>query len=369
MNRLRVLVGSILMSTAISLMPGTIDASQPDRALFVSLIQDPPVLSSRQAIDELVGFSKQAGIKTLFVQIYRANKAWFPSKTADDGPYQIALKSIGEDPLALLIRQAHREGIEVHAWLNLLSLAQNTQAPILKKYGPAILTRNLKDKQKLEDYKIDNQYFLEPGDPQVRKELTAVVREILRAYPAIDGIQYDYIRYPDFDPHYGYTKANVARFKKATGIQVVEEKSQVWQDWRREQVTQLLTGLVKTARSLRPDLKVSTTGCMPYVRAFYEANQDWPLWINTGLVDFVTVMSYSPQPAEFKKTIEVAKRKVKDFSKVNIAVGAYKFIHSPEVFDEEMNICEEFGSTCAVFHYGDLIENPALKNPLLESKK
>ena len=303
--------------------------------LFVSVIQDPPVLSSREEIIKLIDFAKQAHIKMLFVQIYHAGQAWFPSKIADDSPYEEYRKAVSEDPFALLIKQAHAQGIQVHAWLNLMSLGSNTNANFLKKYGTDILTRNLKEKNKIEDYKIDGQYFLEPGDPRVRDDLAKMVEEILRDYPDLDGIQFDYIRYPDVDPHYGYTKVNMERFKKATGLKIIDEESPVWQDWRRAQVTEMLTKLVKTVRSRRPKMQVSTTGCMPYARAYYEAYQDWSSWLSKGLIDFVTIMDYSVDLKQFERWITVVKEKTTDLSKVKIAVGAYKMVHTPEIFEQE----------------------------------
>ncbi|HOW58090.1 MAG TPA: family 10 glycosylhydrolase [Candidatus Omnitrophota bacterium] len=334
------------------------------RGLFVSLVQDPPVLSSREGISKLISFSKQAGIGTLFVQIYRANQSWFPSKIADPSPYETALKNLREDPLALLVKLAHQEGIQVHAWLNMLSLSVNERAPLLEKYGTSILTRNLQEKKTLEDYKIDAQYFLEPGDTRVRKDLTTMVEEILSAYPDLDGIQFDYFRYPDRNPAYGYTEENTQRFKKATGLQAIEEQSEVWKNWKRDQVTEFLEMLIHRTRALRPDIQVSVTGCMPYARAYHEAFQDWGSWLDRGMVNFVTMMNYSPSPVEYERWITGAKKKILNFKKVNIGVGAYKLVALPEIFAQEFRICEKAGGrACVVFHYGSLLENPALKAP------
>jgi uncharacterized lipoprotein YddW (UPF0748 family) len=341
-------------------------APSPSRGLFVSLIQNPPTLSSREAMMKLVNFAKKARIKILFVQIYRANQAWFPSKVGDSAPYEAALKALGEDPFALLIREAHREGIEVHAWLNMLSLSENENAPLLKKYGSDILTRNLEEKKTLADYKIDSQYFLEPGDTRVRKELATLVEEVVRAYPHLDGVQFDYIRYPDSHPRYGYTPANMGRFKKSTGLKKIKEGSRAWNDWKRAQVTELLKLLIQKARAVRPGIRVSATGCMSYARALHEAFQDWPSWANSGLVDFVTVMNYSPDPAEYERWSEVVKAKVSDRARWYLGVGAYKLARLPEIFGREFRVCEKSGSgLCAVFHYGSLLENPALEKPLL----
>lgn len=333
------------------------------RGLFVSVIQNPPTLSSREEIAKLVDFAKRARMDTLFVQIYRGNRAWFPSKVGDRAPYDACLQSVGEDPLALLIQEAHAAGIQVHAWLNLLALSDNKDAPLLKKYGPDILTRNCKPKCAQEDYLIDEQYFLEPGDPRVRDELAAVVDEVLRAYPALDGLQFDYIRYPDRDPWYGYTETNIARFKAATGKTAVREGEVAWLDWRRRQVTELLEAMVQRARATRPGIRVSTTGCAPLVRARHEAYQDWPSWIATGLVDFVTLMSYSTDLSCFERDVAQARSAASDPAKVAIGIGAYEMVGCPGTFEAEFRLCEkERVSACVVFHYGSVVECPAIGN-------
>lgn len=341
----------------------------PSRALFISVVEVPAVLSTRTEIMKLIDFAKQAHIKVLFVQIYHGGQAWFPSKVADASPYEKCRKALGEDPLALIIRQAHAQGIQVHAWLNLMSLGQNINANFLKKYGTDILTRNLKAKYKLEDFKIDNQYFLEPGDLRVRDDLAKTVKEILRTYPDLDGIQFDYIRYPDAHPHYGYTKINRERFKMKTGLKTIDEESPIWKDWKRAQVTEVLERLVNIVRSYRPHMQLSTTGCMPYARAYYEAYQDWALWLSSGLVDFVTVMDYSVDEKAFERWITAVKEKTTDFAKVKISVGAYKLVHTPEIFEREFRSCEKMGTTCAVFHYGSVWETPELYKFLTSREK
>jgi len=338
-------------------------------SLFVSLVQEPSIFSNRKNIKELVNFASSTGINTLFIQVYRENKAWFPSQTADSSPYEICRNDLSEDPLALIIRLAHQKGIQVHAWLNLLSLTQNQGSKFLKQYGTDILTRDVKKKDNLRDYLIDSQYFLEPGDYRVRQDLAKIVGELLGAYPELDGVQFDYIRYPDKDPHYGYTKKNIERFKKSAGVRAIDDESLVWKNWKRAQVTELLDCLVKAARNQRPGIQVSATGCMPYARAYYEAYQDWLFWIDKGLVDFVIIMDYSADPVEFRRWLKPIKEKLSDPSKVKVSVGAYKLVKDPEIFDREFRYAEEFGITTAVFHYGSLLENPRLASIIMRKNK
>jgi len=343
-------------------------AHASERGMFIWSLEEKPVLSSRQAMEKAVDFASRHGIKTLFVQVYRSNKAWFPSKVSDTAPYRDCLKSVREDPLAFLIKQAHAKGIEVHAWLNLLSLSGNKDAVMLKKYGPSILTRNVNPKKSLEDYKIDNQYFLEPSDSRVRHQLLLVVAELLRGYPELDGIQFDYIRYPDVHPFYGYSPDNVARFKQATGYKRIIDDDPAWMQWKRNQVTELLTMLVKKSRSINPRIHVSTTGCLGYTRALQEALQDWPYWLSSHLVEFVTVMNYPPDFAQYEKNIVEIKQRVKDFDRVNMAVGTYKFVHTPDIFEQQFKYCEQSGSrSCVIFHYNNFLENDQLEKVVEQS--
>ncbi len=335
------------------------------RGLFIWSLEDRPVLSSKSQIEDAVNFAKKHGVKILFVQIYRANQAWFPSKIADSTPYQICYKNISQDPLELLIKKAHEKGIEVHAWINLLSLSANKNAMILKKYGTSILTRNVQKKKTLDDYKIDNQFFLEPSDFHVRQYSLNLIEEILKSYPDLDGIQFDYIRYPDVHPFYGYSPTNVKRFKKATGLKSFTESSPQWKQWKRDQVTEFLQMLVKKVRFIRPNIHISTTGCLAYSRAYYEALQDWSTWINTGLIEFVTLMNYPPDAETYEKNIVDIKLHLKDLTKVNMAVGAYKEEQTLEAFKGQFDYCEKSAlRACVLFHYDSLIKKPDFQKEL-----
>lgn len=355
----------IILVVVFSLHLNLLNAQETNAtSLFVSVLDKNPVIESRQGIDDLIEFSKKAHVKTLFVQVYRANKAWFKTKAAaDSSPYTKAQQSLKQDPLQYLINQAHANGIEVHAWLNLLSLSKNIEAPILKKYGTKILTTNKEPKQQLGDYLIDNQYFLEPTDPHVRQELLTIVADLIKGYPKLDGVQFDYIRYPDVHPYYGHSPFNRAKFKRAMHVKEIDDKDPRWHQWKRDRVTDLVKTLAEHSRATRPHIQVSTTGCVSYMRAMEEAFQDWPRWVNSGVIDFVTVMSYPPDLPAFEKNITEVKAHVKDLSKANIAVGAYKFLDKPASFKEQYDVCKALSLRgCSIFHYSNFIDHQELKD-------
>jgi len=80
-------------------------------------------------------------------------------------------------------------------------------------------------------------------------------------------------------------------------------------------------------------------------------------------------MNYSPSPTEFERWIVKAKNETGDFKKVSICLPAYKLVKSPGDFKKELNTCEESGcGGYVVFHYGSLLEDPALAGLLTESR-
>lgn len=337
--------------------------------LLVTALQNPVTLGNRLEIEKLVKFAKENSIDTIFIQIYRANISYFPSKVGDSAPYRTCLKSVGEDGLAFLIKKAHASGIKVYAWLNMMSLGENRNAVILKKYGPSILTCGPSGKKLIEDYKTDDQYFMEPGDLRVRRELVNMTEEIVSTYASLDGLLFDYIRYPDKDPPYGYTASNMARFKKAYGRKYIDEKDPDWKNWKRRQVTQTLEAVVKRAKCIRPDIEISATACAPYIRAYHEAFQDWPLWLKERIVDYVTLMSYPPDVRSLKIYVGEAKEKNTDLRGVNIAISAYKLINLPEIFAQQLKFCAGAKpNMCIIFHYESLLKNRALAKVMSESK-
>jgi len=356
----------ILVFCAVVLFPASAHCEIENRCLLVAQLDDPSVLASRNGIAKIIATAKKCKLNTLFIQVYRGNHAWFESKTGDCNHYQECLKGVGSDPLALLTKQAHLQNIKVYAWLNLLSIGNNPQALILKKHGNNILTRNRGLKVTTKDYKIGDQYFLEPGDPTVRRELSQLVEELTTTHSDLDGILFDYIRYPDTKPDYGYTPSNIARFKTAHPGIKADKDSPAWQNWKREQVNGLLELLSEKARSVHPGIAIAATGCAPYTRAYYEAFQDWPSWANSNIVDFVLLMSYPATLPDFAKDVKDAKAKVKDIKKLCIALPAYKLKKSPEIFFQQLAEAKRSGAGgYAVFHYDSLIECPDLTKPLV----
>ena len=119
----------------------------------------------------------------------------------------------GTDPLRELIRQAHASGLRVHAWVNVLSLADNRDAPLIRELGrDAVMVdqqgRSILDYPKLDVPEPDRRYYrmgtpavwLDPAAPGVAPRLAETFAELAPRYPELDGLHLAYIRYPGVLP-------------------------------------------------------------------------------------------------------------------------------------------------------------------------
>lgn len=344
------------------------EAAEPEtpKGLWVTCIGESNVLGSRQGIEKVVEFAKKTRIKALFVQVYRGDEAWFDSEIADASPFQRNREAVGTDSFRLLIELAHAEQIEVHAWINSLTLSKNREAKLLKEHGKTVLTKDQhkrpamipKGKKSLLDrfYMREDQLFLEPGDPRVRTRIAGVVRELAQRYEALDGIHFDYIRYPASPPYlpgsrfnalglsYGYGEENVKLFMSETSVDPYEvnwkfKESQAWDDWKRNQVTSILREAARGAREIKPDIKISCAVIPSFDRAYFAAYQDWVRWIEENIVDFVVLMNYSRDTHYVRLATKHALGLVEEPRFIRVGLGAFLVPDEPEVLDAQLQQC------------------------------
>ena len=290
------------------------------RGVWVPVFTAKRVFYAKKNVEELVNFCEKAKIDEIYLQVYQAGKAYYDTKILERGNFENILKSAGRDTIDLLLERAGKKGIKVFAWLNLLSLGKNEQAEILLRHTDAVLTRDQYGRTSLQidsryteldkRYLREGQLFLEPADPEVRKYLVAVAEEIANRYPLLSGVHLDYARYPYIVPFlpgsrfqqyglsYGYGKKSLQLFKEKHGYDPLtglnnEKRFRQWDEWRRQQVTQLVTEISRAVKRKSAMMLVSCAVIPAAERAYTSAFQDWPLWLEEGIADYAALMNYS----------------------------------------------------------------------------
>ncbi len=269
-----------------------------------------------------------AGINTVFFETINAGYPIYPSRIA---PQQNPLTRHW-DPLASAVRLGKQRGIEVHAWVwlfaagnrrhnALLNLPANYLGPLINAHpGWAAYDRQGRVVPVGQD-----KPFLDPANPEVRSYLMRILQELVTNYD-VDGVQFDYVRYPFQDPGadrtYGYGTAARLRFRDMTGVDPAmlsprnnksltpyEQRRQhhLWHRWtefRVEQVSSFVAEASQMLRQQRPGLTISAAVfAKPTHERIQKIQQDWETWAQRGDVDWIVLMSYAMDTNRFEQLI------------------------------------------------------------------
>ncbi len=371
--------------------PEAVPAARP-RALWVLCEGSQRVLEHPERIPRLLEDARALGATDLFVQVYRGGRAWFDSTRADPTPYRELRARTGRDTLADLLAAAHGAGLRVHAWVNVLSLSNRREAPILRELGrDAVLVdqagRSLLDYPDLDVPPPDRRYYrmgtpavwLDPAAPGVAEWLAATFAELLARYP-LDGLHLDYIRYPDVLPFspgsrfgvgldLGHGAPTRERFRRETGLEPPSPPDRLgnadaWDAWRRDRVTQLVVRIGEAARAARPGVSLSAAVWSYADRAYLSAGQDWRRWLEEEILDLAVPMAYTLDPRLFRyQAAELAH--VARAERLWLGVGVWLFAKRPEAAVAQLRAAREAGAAGdALFSWDSIADAPALRAAL-----
>ncbi|MDX1493593.1 MAG: family 10 glycosylhydrolase [Longimicrobiales bacterium] len=317
-------------------------------------------LTSEEAVLEMVERAERAGINTLIVQVRGRADAFYHSDIEPRG------ESVREpdpfDPLALIIREAHARGMAVHAWVNTHLVWGPTARPRspdhlvnanpdwlavprelgrelfgVDPYDPAFVDR-LVEHAAANDHAVEGIYS-SPSHPAVQDRVHAVWLDLARRYD-LDGIHFDYIRFPSAE--YDYSLGALERFRlwarsrlepqrfqaldeayRGDLYAFVEGEGELWGEFRREQITRLVERIYRDVKALKPRLVVSAAVIADRELAYGDRFQDWPAWLEEGILDIAVPMAYTPDPSRFRELVQHARDATGDDRRLWAGIGAY----------------------------------------------
>jgi len=266
-----------------------------------------------QQIDATIAAMKKAGLNALFLEVRKCADAYYDSKLEPKGKEVPA----GFVPLAYAIQKCHPEGIQVHAWVVVYRAYSGSRTGptdpnnIVNKHPDWVM---ISDSGR--NYAGEGIYF-DPGIPEARDYIISVFADIAKRYN-IDGLQYDYVRYPG--NRWGYSDGALKRYYADTGATTRPERNDPkWCQWRRDQVTELVKRTHDKVKAVNPKCQISaSTICYGGTSNKWEENnpyvdvlQDWYLWMRQGWLDINIPMNYksetSARQAEaFRKWIKLS---------------------------------------------------------------
>jgi uncharacterized lipoprotein YddW (UPF0748 family) len=206
------------------------------------------------------------------------------------------------DQIAACLAACKKYGVQCHVWKvnwNMSGRAPREFVERMKNEGRTQVGESGKPQAA----------WLCPSHPDNRKlEIDSMV-EVATKYD-VDGIHFDYIRYPD--EGHCYCAGCRERFEKIVGAKIANWPADVrrvdalrakWLDFRRENITRVVAAVSDQVRKARPKVKISAAVFSNWAVDRDKVGQDWKLWCDRGYLDFVCPMDYTPHTAGFENLV------------------------------------------------------------------
>ncbi|MEN6428023.1 MAG: family 10 glycosylhydrolase [Phycisphaerales bacterium] len=206
------------------------------------------------------------------------------------------------DQIERCVEACKRYGVECHVWKVNYNMGGATDDTFVQQM------RSLGRVQVGYDGSV-NERWLCPSHPENQKLEIAAMLEVARQYD-VDGLHFDYIRYPDRDGCFCEGCRN--RFEDTLAKRIDKwpsdtredpELARKWLDFRRRQITLVVAEVAAQARQIRPGIKISAAVFGNWVVDRDGVGQDWKLWCEKGYLDFVCPMDYFSSSATFERAV------------------------------------------------------------------
>jgi uncharacterized lipoprotein YddW (UPF0748 family) len=241
-------------------------------------------ISSPRAVDDLLADASTRGIFDLVVQVRGRGDAYYAS---DLEPRATALAGTAFDPLDHLVRFGAAVGARIHAWSNVFFVwsdpsgaLPSAETHVANAHPEWLLrpggVRHL-DPAGGSDWEG---IYVDPANNAAREHTLAVFEDIVRRYP-VEGLHYDYVRYPQIT--YASGPAD------------------------HEHVTALVREGAARLRRARPGIVISAAVFPDPAIARDRVLQRWPEWAAEGLVDVLCPMAYRPDTREVERLLVAAR--------------------------------------------------------------
>ena len=304
---------TLLLAVNLSFAPATIvfreskqtppEPSREFRGAWVASVANidwpsKPGLTTEQQQAEMVGIldtAQRLNLNAIVLQVRPSCDALYESKMEPWSEYLSG--KMGEppapfyDPLKFAVDEAHKRGIELHAWFNPYRARHaEARSPISENH---ISVQHPDLVRKYGGY-----LWLDPSEKRVQDHSVDVIVDVVKRYD-IDGVHIDDYFYPykekgpdgkvlDFPDEVNWQKYQQSGGKRARN------------DWRREHVNHFIERLYKSIKRQKTWVKFGispfgiwrpgTPSTIKGFDAYQEIYADSRLWLNQGWLDY-----WSPQ--------------------------------------------------------------------------
>jgi len=254
-----------------------------------------PSQRTAMEVDSYVKELKQSGINTVSIEGFFDNGVIM--EVPDDCLYK-KIARFNYDVLQAYIDACHKYGMECHLWMPIMCVGY-AHDPGYANTVTAKRPEWLSLSQKGTPDNPNGFMMIDPANKEAREYLVSFYQYIVENYD-IDCFELDYIRYYEVESEldFGYTEAAFAGFEEAYGHGVTptyDREAAYWNDWcdyRRSCVTEMVKAVRAMIDEKAPHVLLSADVNPTRESARNNTYQDYPAWLEMGLLDMLHQMAY-----------------------------------------------------------------------------
>ena len=245
-----------------------------------------PASMQAEALRDIIRTAHGLGINTFYMQVVARGDAMYPSSLL---PWSARLAGPGVDPgfdpLQVAVEEAHSLGMELHAWINVFRIGDTAT---IDSFADVTNPQHIAYAQPGWVGEVGSQVWLDPSADGVSEWLVEVVEEVVSNYD-VDGVQFDFIRYPE-----GGLENDEANF------QFDDRGYNNLADWRRGNVNTFVEKAGSAVFDIKPWVKMGATplgnyretSAWPALWAYSDVYQESRLWLQNGWLDYLAPQIY-----------------------------------------------------------------------------
>jgi len=251
-----------------------------------------PGLSAAEQKAQLLAMldrAQQLKLNAILLQVRSESDACYASRREPWSEFLSGKQGIdpGYDPLALAIAEAHRRGLELHAWFNPFRAGTRAGAA----YAANHVTRTHPEWIR----RYGGQLWVDPGEPEARRYILEIILDVVKRYD-IDGVHIDDYFYPypvkgaDFPDESSWQRYGV-------------HSGMARDDWRRDNINRFVEAMYREVKAEKPAVRV---GISPFgiwrprvpvtieaqLDAYAQLYADARHWLAEGWCDYLAPQLY-----------------------------------------------------------------------------
>ena len=251
-----------------------------------------PETQMREAI-RLLDMAVQMKLNAIIFQVRPHCDAFYNSPYEPWSYYLQGRQGVGPgyDPLQFWIQEAHKRGLELHAWFNPFRMRH-------PKMKGDYSEKSIAKRRPQWGYTLKNGYaWLDPGKKEVHDYTIEIIMDVVKRYD-IDGVHLDDYFYPYSD----YMHKGVFPDAQTYGNYRRSGGNLALADWRRNNINTFvkrLSGTIRQSGRLirfgispfgiwKPNHPVGIKGMNPYEQLFADSRK----WMQEGWIDYLAPQLY-----------------------------------------------------------------------------